>query len=154
MSLKGDALQPESNPHFWFVCCLIFVAFVNAKGEIIINWSIAFKFSETKNSSPPRWLNVAVLFALGLCVKVTGVLRARRQPDILLFWIWRVIEMIAELMQGDGRMFLARDEVPVEKKRESRKTRCKVVNGMRLWYRPCASSITSGFVNHIWVSTG
>ena len=40
--------------------------------------------------------------------------------------------MIAELMRGEGRMFLSRDEVPVEKKRESRKTRHKVVNGMRL----------------------
>jgi len=37
-----------------FGFCLIFVAFVNVKGEIIINWSIAFKFSEAKNSSPPR----------------------------------------------------------------------------------------------------
>lgn len=36
--------------------------------------------------------------------------------------------MIAELMGGEGRIFLSRYEVPVEKKRESRKTRHKVVN--------------------------
>lgn len=40
--------------------------------------------------------------------------------------------MIPELMGEEGRMFLSRDEVPVEKTRESRKTRHKVVNGVRL----------------------
>lgn len=39
--------------------------------------------------------------------------------------------MIPELMGEEGRMFLSRDEIPVEK-RESRKTRHKVVNGVRL----------------------
>lgn len=40
--------------------------------------------------------------------------------------------MIAELMGGEGRMFLSRGEVPVEKQRESRKTKHEVVNGMKL----------------------
>lgn len=33
-------------------------------------------------------------------------------------------------------MFLSRDEVPAENKRESRKTRHKVVNGVGLQYKP------------------
>lgn len=37
-----------------FDFCLISVAFVNAKGDILINWSIAFKFSKTKNFFPLR----------------------------------------------------------------------------------------------------
>lgn len=40
--------------------------------------------------------------------------------------------MIPELMEEEGRMFLSREEIPVEKKRESRKDRHRVVNGVRL----------------------
>lgn len=36
-----------------FGFCLIFVAFVNAEGEIIINWRAVFKCSQTDISFPP-----------------------------------------------------------------------------------------------------
>jgi len=62
--------------------------------------------------------------------------------------------MVAELIGGEGRMFLSRDEPPSEHKRESRKTRHKAVGGVGHRYKPRASNITSAYGSQVRVWAG